>query len=394
MDKRKRTFTKEQEDTIAEIYQREGSIIALSRQYKASQVSIKRVLELRNIPIKDNPYYSTSAQIDESELVRLYEEEYYSMEDLKAHFRTNHRRVKRILLAHGLGVVPRKSVKHISPECVDDILTYFYGGLSLTEICQRVGVGAYKVKEVLNDHGIIMRGKGELNIIHITPEEASKMKRIYDETLSLRLVGREFGFSPPFVKEAIKRYYPDFEVSTEHPSTEQIWMYEHGIRKGRKMFKELMSKIADERRGKPGPRPSPGTFGRGVSGWYRDLYFRSLKELSFILKYEKEHEVESAEAVIRVKYKDGDRFRHYYPDFILDKTIIVEVKCIYQRDDRITKAKMKALKRYCKTHGYTCRFEDAEIDHPAIKNLYREGKVVFSTKNEEYVKLTYDTDEI
>jgi len=386
-----KVFSSDQERQIVQGYDKMG-LAALAKHWHCMQITIKGVLARYGIALKD-PYHFTSTSIsdsDELEIIKRYQSG-TSIESLKKEFKINHRRIVRIFSKRKVEKILRTSQKQLSLETIEQIINCFYAGLTMAELSDEFGMANHTLRGVLRAHGVALRSKGELNTLSVSLEKATLMKEAYERTLSLRLVGRQFGYCNASVKKAILEYYPDFVLSDKTPSNEQIWMHEYGEAKGREMYRRHMRAIAKKNRGRLGPRPSNTSGGYGVKGWYNGFFFRSLKELSFILANETSHKIESAEGLIRVKYRDGDRFRYYYPDFVLDDKDIVEVKDKYSMSDTKVLAKMKALKRFCKGTRYTCRIEDISLNQAAIKTLYLEGKIVFSSRHDEYVKETYGT---
>lgn len=96
---------------------------------------------------------------------------------------------------------------------------------------------------------------------------------------------------------------------------------------------EMKTKLSIASKGENNPmygKPSPTGSGNGWSGWYKDEYFRSLMELSYII-YLNDNNIkyESAEqkkyAVKYVDYKGTER--NYFPDYYLtDSDTMIEVK--------------------------------------------------------------------
>ena len=91
-------------------------------------------------------------------------------------------------------------------------------------------------------------------------------------------------------------------------------------------------------------------------GWYRDWFFRSLKELSYALTCEKNNLtwVGAETEDFAVYYLDlyGKRHKHY-PDFFVDNHIVVEVKPTKHQKGKLVQLKAKAMKEFCDSKGYT-----------------------------------------
>lgn len=93
-------------------------------------------------------------------------------------------------------------------------------------------------------------------------------------------------------------------------------------------------------------KPSPEGSGRGIKGWYKDNFFRSLLELSYMIHLD-ENDVKFVSAETknyRVKYDYGRRT--YHPDFLLiESGEIIEVKPHRLKTLDINKKKFNAAKK-------------------------------------------------
>jgi hypothetical protein len=104
------------------------------------------------------------------------------------------------------------------------------------------------------------------------------------------------------------------------------------IRYGKEKADIIKAKMSLSRSGKNNPmygKPSPAGSGNGISGWWKqELYFRSLLELAFILKCEKENKIiKSAEKKeFRFNYEIDGKARTYVPDFVDEVGNLYELK--------------------------------------------------------------------
>ena len=94
-------------------------------------------------------------------------------------------------------------------------------------------------------------------------------------------------------------------------------------------------------------KPSPKGSGNGWQGWYNDMYFRSLLELSY-MKYLCDNSVKfvSGEKLeYSVSYNDGEIDRNYFCDFVLiDSNVKIEIKPSNLINSYINKKKFGAAK--------------------------------------------------
>ena len=102
---------------------------------------------------------------------------------------------------------------------------------------------------------------------------------------------------------------------------------------------------------------------RGYQGYYKNFFFRSFLELSFLIQNKIFlEEIKSAEKDINIKYRYKNVNKTYKPDFIW-KNEIIEVKPLYQMDLGINKAKFLAAKSWCGVNGFKFRvITDKEIN--------------------------------
>jgi hypothetical protein len=125
---------------------------------------------------------------------------------------------------------------------------------------------------------------------------------------------------------------------------------------------EAASKLAKKRSinsaGKNNPmygKPAPKGSGRGIKGYYKNQFFRSLLELVCFKHYESlgvdfaEIEHES----IRIKYKgENNQDRTYVPDlFIPSRNLLIEVKPSRLTGTKNNINKFNAAKKYCKNNN-------------------------------------------
>lgn len=162
----------------------------------------------------------------------------------------------------------------------------------------------------------------------------------------------------------------------------KTWDEVYGKELSDKMKKQMSERQLGEKNCMFG-KPSPTGSGNGWSGWYKDMYFRSLLELSFIVK---NPDVKNAEN-IKIPYKDWDnKDRTYHPDFILENTIF-EVKPKHLLNSKTNQLKFEAAKLYCMKNQLIYKIiteEDIEkLSDEDIKSLHNQGVIKFIDRYEE-----------
>jgi hypothetical protein len=102
---------------------------------------------------------------------------------------------------------------------------------------------------------------------------------------------------------------------------------------GKEKANNIKTKKSINYTGKGNPmygKPSPNGSGNGWSGWYNGWFFRSILELSYMIKVINRYNIqwESGEnKKYKIEYIDKNGIpRNYFPDFIIAKKYIVEIK--------------------------------------------------------------------
>jgi hypothetical protein len=163
-----------------------------------------------------------------------------------------------------------------------------------------------------------------------------------------------------------------------------VWVKRHGQEDADRRMSELKKKRSEQMRGSGNNmygKPSPQGSGNGWSGWYKGWYFRSLKELSYmILVIEANgYEWRSAESRdLKIPYIMDGVSRTYFADFFIGETILVEVKPKKLMDSRLNSLKKEAALKFCRERGYSYRMVDVRtLEDRDVADLYRSGAVRF-----------------
>jgi hypothetical protein len=143
-------------------------------------------------------------------------------------------------------------------------------------------------------------------------------------------------------------------------------------------------------------KPSPQGSGNGWCGWYKEYFFRSLKELSFIIFVIERFKFrcESGEKrKYKIQYKDFDGvIRNYFPDFILNDKYVVEVKPKHLFNTFINKRKKESAIEFCNKNNlkYKMISPIKILTFQEIKKLVDSNQIKFidryKQKYENYIK--------
>lgn len=170
----------------------------------------------------------------------------------------------------------------------------------------------------------------------------------------------------------------------------KTWEERFGKEKAKKIKQKLSDAFSGSKNNMFG-KPSPNGSGNGWSGWYKGLYFRSMLELSFLVKNFNES-LKSAEN-ISIEYIDyAGSERTYHPDFI-DCKFLIEIKPKNLINSKNNKLKFSAAKEYCKKNNLIFKIytEDNinKLSNEEIKNLYMSKEIKFIDRYDSLYKEKY-----
>lgn len=175
------------------------------------------------------------------------------------------------------------------------------------------------------------------------------------------------------------------------------WVNRYGEKEANRKYKKMVSKQSKNTKGKKNPmygKPSPQGSGNGWSGWYKGWYFRSLRELSYMInKIEKNNwEWVSAESKkFAIPYKDWNgTSRNYFPDFFINDKVLTEIKPVRLKNALTNSLKREAAQKFCKKNGYEYKEVDPKkLTDDDIINLYRSDLIKFIDRYDKMFKERY-----
>lgn len=135
--------------------------------------------------------------------------------------------------------------------------------------------------------------------------------------------------------------------------------------------------------------PKNGGNSRGLMGKYKDMYFRSLLELSYMIELEQLginfNLCERKD--IHIPYTGIDnKIHHYTPDFVVEDSII-EIKPLKWQSTQTNKLKFIAATNFCNRNNLAFRVIEPNIQLDNIINLYRNNAITFSEYyNSKFIK--------
>lgn len=170
----------------------------------------------------------------------------------------------------------------------------------------------------------------------------------------------------------------------------------HGMENANKIWDDIQRRKSLSSRGKNNPmygKPTPQGSGSGWKGWYKGWFFRSLRELSYMLNIIERYNIkwESAEkGKFKIKYKDDNlNDRTYSADFVLNGKYLIEIKPKKLMNSPQNKAKRDAAIKWCEKHDMIYKMSDCHINKYQILNEYKNGNIKWQNVKYEKMILEY-----
>lgn len=331
-------WTETEVEWLRENYAALGSVACGTYLNRSAKAVAKFALK-RGIP-KGKRRYPPRRIYDEAAIYKAYETT-KNLKEVAAAFNTDYNRISTILKRNGVEVKPYSRFREFQEEIVTD---YLRGDMSNVAIGKKYGLSNDRIAEGLKELGI------------------------FDPLRRNRFPHRK--------------------------SMYECWMKRYGKEEADRRMAEYSAKKSLCSSGSNNPmygKAPPEGAGNGWKGWYRGHYFRSLREVAFMLRCDDaQTSWESAERKeYTVRYVFMDKEKTYRPDFVVGNELI-ELKPKRLHTSRLVTTKKLAAEAFCAERGLTYRLIDIEIDAERIKKAMDEGLIKFDRDYEErflaYVK--------
>lgn len=167
----------------------------------------------------------------------------------------------------------------------------------------------------------------------------------------------------------------------------QIWVEKYGEDEAKqKLIIWKANKLKTAKRGKEnhnyGKTPPKGT-GNGWKGWYKGNYFRSLREVTFMI-YLNDSGVKWKSGECKefsIPYVDAQGTERFYkPDFVVNNKTVIEIKPKKLQELPQVIIKTNAALDFCFKNGFEYQIIDVIIDAEKIKENLENGHLKFSKK--------------
>lgn len=164
----------------------------------------------------------------------------------------------------------------------------------------------------------------------------------------------------------------------------KIWEEKYGKELAIQKYKEWKEKISKTNSGENNPmygKPAPIKSGNGWSGWYKGWYFRSLRELSYMINVIEKLNLNwkcAEKSCYAIPYFYNNKNRNYYADFILNDKYLIEIKPKTLWETDLNKNKRKFALKFCKENNLVYKIRDPKLINTEILiKLYNQSTLYF-----------------
>ncbi len=158
-------------------------------------------------------------------------------------------------------------------------------------------------------------------------------------------------------------------------------------------FKQLQSFNNSGNKNSMYGKCTPIGSGNGWSGWYKGWYFRSILELSYVIKVIERYNLnwQSAEKnTLTCKYIFNNAERTYRADFIINSKYLVDCKPKKLQKSLENLAKREAMSKFCNSIGLIFKYSDIpKLTNDEILELYIKKQIKFLDRYEKKFKEKY-----
>lgn len=330
----KKIFSQEEIEIIINEYAKGKSLNEIGKMFGCQDGPIRRILkEKQLLRLKNATFYSElKTQNNELEIIRLFSENKMAINKIGEKFGVGKIAIKKILQKHN--VKPKKVYERLTKEREIQIINeYLNSDKTQKNIADEFSVCDRTVFEILTKNKIPRRKSK-----HIVKNPDRR---------------------PPYQK-LVDKYGPELA---------EIKFIESNKKRKETRLKNL------EKFGSPIPTPGGGY---GIRVIYKNIFFRSLTELSYFVKEieTKNFIWESAEQLkFRIPYVFANKKRSYFPDFFVENKYLIEIKPMKKQNDPVVQKKAAAAKEFCKLYGFEYQMLGYKTDFELLRKLYKENMI-------------------
>lgn len=177
----------------------------------------------------------------------------------------------------------------------------------------------------------------------------------------------------------------------------ECWLEKYGKEKADLKWNDLVKKQSINNSGEKNSmygKSTPVGSGNGWSGWYKGWYFRSLLELSYMIKIIERFKLnwKTAESKqLTVKYEFLGKARTYRADFLIKNKYLVDCKPKKLHSSTENIAKKQAMVEFCEENNLIFKYSEIpKLTIQEINHLYKTSQIKFLERYERKFKQQYE----
>jgi hypothetical protein len=359
-------LTEKQEIEICELYKNGSPIRPLSFEYHISVPRLKTILKKHSYKLRQKGKLLEHRY--NKNLINKVIELYHSgqgMASISKNLNIPYNQVRMFLIKTNIQIRNENDniysgrtqqnrvaeIDSLSPQILEDYLN----NLTWDEITKKYRISDTTLQKLLKVSKIKLRPRGFYSKKNITQKQKKEIVDIYVSGIPMYKIGPKFNVSHNIILRILKEN--DITIRPvgfgNHKNCNTSW---------------------------------------GISGYYKDCYFRSMNELSFIINYLETKNIKwsSGEKMDGIQYFDSVRrkIRNYYPDFITNKYIFEnKPKELWGSQEVIDKT--IAAKKFCEQKNLIYRIIDYPVKITPIINKFLNNEIIFSKNGLEKFTRTY-----
>lgn len=264
------------------------------------------------------------------------------------------------------------------PTCGNERFTSKYGNISTT--CRKCNNLGRKHSEEVNKKNS-ERNKGEGNGFYGKKHSEETRKKL-----------GKFIRTPEHLTKSRENF--KHNGNRKHPY--DIWIKKYGIKIANQKELERRKKLSELSKGNKNKmfgKPSPIGSGNGWSGWFNNIYFRSLLELSY-LKYLIDNNIKFESGELKkhkIEYITDDGIKNYFCDFyLIDSKSYIEIKPKKLLTSYKNKQKFEeATRKFGDKFKILTEDDIVKLKDEQIRYLYNTKELIWLLRYEEKFKERY-----
>lgn len=267
--------------------------------------------------------------------------------------------------------------------------------LSKQAISRKYNLSVTVVNRIYKELNIKTIKKDCVEIGQLTESQIKEIIDLYVSGHSFNKIPRLLSFKSgnKTIKKVIHRN--NIPVNRNYPNPMEgthfykKWIEKYGEEVAAKMIAESKEKLSIKYSGKNNPaygKVSHQRSGCGWKGWYKTHYFRSLREVAYMIHLDENNiNWSSAEKkCFEIKYVNWDGAdRTYRPDFLINEKNLIEIKPKRLHNSPTIMAKTKAALIWAAENSFTYEIIDFKIDGAKILAALNGGLVKFDRDYKE-----------